>query len=300
MTTRSMLILAVLLAALPAVAQEKPAPAPAESRPETRAPSTPLEHVAAIKAEFNAARDAFFKAYREAKNEEDQKKMVADIPKAADRAPKLMEIAKANPKTPAAFEALAWVVAQVRESDLAREALAILGRDHKDDPGLGAVAAGMRYSISAESEAFLRMAMKESPHPEVRGRATYTLGYVVRGKAEMVRRLKDAGDADEHKYARERAGKDLAKFEAMDPDALEREGEQLFVDVTEKFADVSIPYGRKTVKLADLAEGDLFEIRNLAIGKVAPEILGEDVDGKPMKLSDFAGKVVVLDYWGYW
>ncbi len=39
---------------------------------------------------------------------------------------------------------------------------------------------------------------------------------------------------------------------------------------------------------------------DLAVGKPAPEILGRDVDGKPMKLSDFRGKVVVLDFWGDW
>ena len=38
----------------------------------------------------------------------------------------------------------------------------------------------------------------------------------------------------------------------------------------------------------------------LAIGKVAPEIEGEDVDGKTMKLSQYRGKVVVLDFWGDW
>jgi hypothetical protein len=31
--------------------------------------------------------------------------------------------------------------------------------------------------------------------------------------------------------------------------------------------------------LGTQAEGDLFELRNLAVGKTAPEIDGEDVDG---------------------
>jgi hypothetical protein len=35
-------------------------------------------------------------------------------------------------------------------------------------------------------------------------------------------------------------------------------------------------------------------------GKRAPEIRGEDLDGKPLKLSDYRGKVVVLDFWGNW
>ena len=36
------------------------------------------------------------------------------------------------------------------------------------------------------------------------------------------------------------------------------------------------------------------------IGQVAPEIQGKDLDNKPMKLSEFRGKVVVLDFWGFW
>jgi cytochrome oxidase Cu insertion factor (SCO1/SenC/PrrC family) len=42
------------------------------------------------------------------------------------------------------------------------------------------------------------------------------------------------------------------------------------------------------------------ETSPLAIGSVAPEIEGEDVDGQPFKLSDYRGKVVVLDFWGDW
>jgi len=41
-------------------------------------------------------------------------------------------------------------------------------------------------------------------------------------------------------------------------------------------------------------------MRELAIGKVAPEIVGEDLNGKPLKLSDFRGKVVMLSFWGTW
>jgi peroxiredoxin len=36
------------------------------------------------------------------------------------------------------------------------------------------------------------------------------------------------------------------------------------------------------------------------VGAPAPEIDGEDLDGKPMKLSDFRGQVVVLAFWGEW
>ena len=36
------------------------------------------------------------------------------------------------------------------------------------------------------------------------------------------------------------------------------------------------------------------------IGNQAPEISGEDIDGVAFKLSDYRGKVVVLDFWGDW
>ena len=41
-------------------------------------------------------------------------------------------------------------------------------------------------------------------------------------------------------------------------------------------------------------------MRNLVIGKEVPDIEGEDIDGKKFKLSEYRGKVVVLDFWGNW
>ncbi len=39
---------------------------------------------------------------------------------------------------------------------------------------------------------------------------------------------------------------------------------------------------------------------SLKVGKTAPEIIGVSHDGKPMKLSDYNGRVVVLDFFGDW
>lgn len=38
----------------------------------------------------------------------------------------------------------------------------------------------------------------------------------------------------------------------------------------------------------------------VVVGKPAPEIQGEDIDGVSFKLSDYRGKVVLLDFWGHW
>ena len=44
----------------------------------------------------------------------------------------------------------------------------------------------------------------------------------------------------------------------------------------------------------------IFQIDNLQVGKVAPDIEGEDADGVKFKLSDYRGNVVVIDFWGWW
>lgn len=64
------------------------------------------------------------------------------------------------------------------------------------------------------------------------------------------------------------------------------------------FRDVVDKYG--TAQQKEAARAELFEMHNLVLGKVAPEIEGEDVDGKRFKLSDYRGKVVVITFWGDW
>jgi peroxiredoxin len=43
-----------------------------------------------------------------------------------------------------------------------------------------------------------------------------------------------------------------------------------------------------------------YAVKSLTIGKVAPDIEGLDLDGRPFRLSDFRGKVVVLTFSGEW
>ncbi len=118
-----------------------------------------------------------------------------------------------------------------------------------------------------------------------------------------------------------------------DPDALRAEGERLLEDVAANYGDVPAlshrgrlmqellarpdpkwngkPMDAETIdnirkkyehpkSLAELASARLDELHNLAIGSPAPEIVGVDFDGNPLKLSDHRGKVVLLVFWGTW
>jgi hypothetical protein len=51
---------------------------------------------------------------------------------------------------------------------------------------------------------------------------------------------------------------------------------------------------------AKAVEGPLFQLENLYVGALAPDIEGEDLNGVKFKLSDYRGKVVVIDFWGNW
>ena len=52
--------------------------------------------------------------------------------------------------------------------------------------------------------------------------------------------------------------------------------------------------------LADAIASERQRVTDLAVGKMAPDITGTDLDGQPFKLSDYRGRVVVLAFSGEW
>src|SRR5689334_6413547 len=86
---------------------------------------------------------------------------------------------------------------------------------------------------------------------------------------------------------------------------------QATIELAGKQPDASMPaaarelYERLAKDFADTdsgkrATGLLFRIDHLAIGMSVPDVETQDVEGVAFKLSDYRGKVVVLDFWGFW
>jgi len=76
------------------------------------------------------------------------------------------------------------------------------------------------------------------------------------------------------------------------PDAeSKKEQERILRELAEKHADT--PGGAA-------AKGRLFQADSLAVGKTPPDLEATDTDGKSFKLSDYRGKVLVLEFWGFW
>lgn len=74
-------------------------------------------------------------------------------------------------------------------------------------------------------------------------------------------------------------------------------------DAQRKAAEADLRAVATTTKNEEIvaqAKDALFEIENLQVGCKSPEIEGVDTDGVPFKLSDYRGKVVLLDFWGFW
>ena len=66
---------------------------------------------------------------------------------------------------------------------------------------------------------------------------------------------------------------------------------ELFARIAKEFPETDT--GKRSAGL-------LFRIENLVVGKTAPDFATQDVEGVAFKLSDYRGKVVVLDFWGFW
>jgi thiol-disulfide isomerase/thioredoxin len=74
------------------------------------------------------------------------------------------------------------------------------------------------------------------------------------------------------------------------------EAELYFERVTKEYSE--LPLGSRTMGIK--AKRALFELRNLRIGKAPPDFEGEDLNAAKVRLSDYRGKVVVLDFWATW
>ncbi len=214
-----------------------------------------------------------------------------------------VDLAEEHPTDPAAVEALNWVIAGgLGYSPQTDRAYRLLIRDHLTSDRIGPALRRARVydGICKEVLGFVQAVREKSPHPAMRGVSCLQLAELRARKAALVRRFRGAGED----YARRLEGwygkEFVADVRASDPDRLTAEVEQLYETVARDYGTVKYHYWEETDTLADVARAALFEIRNLAVGKVAPEIEGEDLDGKRFKLTDYRGKVVVIDFWGHW
>jgi hypothetical protein len=220
-------------------------------------------------------------------------------------AQKFLELAEKHHNDPIALDSLMqavwqvnttpWPVELVGEDATRARAFELMQRDYIRSDRLGPLCQRVSYGFCKEYETFLRAVLAKNPHQNIQATACVSLGHFLNNRLQ--RRDLCKGQPE---LAREFAtlyGKEyLAELLRQDRDKVIKEMEAALQQAAEKYGDVRLP-GGDTV--AQRAKAELFEIRNLSVGKEAPDIEGEDQDGKRLKLSDYRGTVVLLDFWSY-
>jgi hypothetical protein len=181
-------------------------------------------------------------------------------------------------------------------ADTARaRAFQLIQRDHIRSDKLGPLCQRVSYGFCKEYETFLRAVLAKNPHREVRATACLALGHFLNNRLQRLDLCQEQPE-----LAKEFAGlcgkEYLAELQRQDRGAAIREMEALFEQAVKKYGDVKLSDGDT---VGERAQAELFEVRHLRVGQEAPDIAGEDQDGKRFKLSDYRGRVVLLDFWSY-
>ena len=261
--------------------------------------STPAEELARLKKEVEVAWGELDSVQKPGATEAEQKATYDRYSKqAAALARRALALAEAHPDAPEALEALIWILDQVKTADECDAAYDLMARRHLDKDSLLPIirTAWNEAPSTAHVEAFLRAAVERSPNLKVKSLSCFSLG---RHQQELAWFARVLNHPIRGKRIEEQLGPEKShRLRSIKPEALEREAEALFERTIKEYADVR-PM-KDFPPLGEQAEAALFQMRNLEIGCTIPEIGGEDVDGKPMKLSDYRGKVVVITFWATW
>jgi len=253
---------------------------------------SPAAKLATLRKEVEELDKGFYKAAEKLEDTKDGRKAYGELLKVCEekqvqRYEAALELAKADPKSDVAFAAAEWLLTtgRVYHLPVGKPALQFALEHYTAHPKIGAavlslgqVDSGDRYPNHELLWRFIRTVGEKTPDKTARGQVALVTAWKAMElfeKAEYEKR----SDVDELATAAEKA----------------------FGAILTDFGDCQL-LGRREKKrtLGEVVKRDLFELKNLRVGKVAPDIAGEDLDGVKFKLSDYRSKVVVLTFWGDW
>jgi hypothetical protein len=233
-------------------------------------PGTAASEYQALTDEYRQAQKDADEVFKKAQTAEERRQVRAAFRKQRTQfVGRFLAFAEMHPKDPEALKALFFVLhpdIQAEDHD-ADKAAQLIRKDHIQSNRIGPILQMLaaRDPFPA-AEKLLRSMLEKNPHHAMQAYTCFSLAQILQQRADV--------------SSPEQA------------DRLKTEAEQLYQRVLDKYGDVQT--------VAAKAKGELFEIRHLAIGRVVPDIQGSDSDHKEFKLSDYRGKVVVLDFWAEW
>lgn len=285
-------VLFTLAAALPcapqtAVILREPQPPPAVAQ-------SSEDELQDLLDEYDDEQDDYYERYRAASAEE-RKEIRKTKPGPGDYVPRFRELAQQYPGTATAAQAWVWIHSNSRDLEAMAEAFGVLRKDYIKSEHIAPFCRSRGY-LAGENEGFLLEALEVNEHDVVKGASCYALGKLYMNMAELSARLKKPSEEDRERLTQRYGDQVIAKLVEADSKALRAKAEEYYQRVLAEYKDLEHYRGT----LGTAAEAELFELRHLQIGMVGPDIEGEDIDGVQFKLSDYRGKVVVLDFWGNW
>jgi hypothetical protein len=267
---------------------------------------TPRQQYSAILKEYNPASGGLRKATTDLERK-------AAVERLARFPSKFVELAAKHPEDPIALTALRQAVQAVGSTDSAAQiawetnrssfpagvtddsaakTVALVLRDHVLSEKLGPVIDRMRYGYRMEYEKCLTTVLEKNPHRDVQALTCLALAQFLNDKLRVLQLAEDRPELT--KCYEIVFGKDyLPELQRLGQAELAARIEKLFERAAHEFGDVK--FRARTV--GETAKSELYDIRYLTVGKVPPDIEGEDQDGKQFKLSDYRGKVVLLYFW---
>lgn len=226
--------------------------------------------------------------------------------------PKILKVVHQDAASSNSFEMLMWITGhQAFGGNLswsnALEPLQLLGKFHATKPGLAPLCSKCGYYWSwrwreRQIVDFLEAVREKNPDRTTRGQAILALARLDKDKTGyLIDWENDLANDSSNPNARAEYA-EIAK--ATDSKKVLNEAEQLFHEVIKEYGDCpyvpGMPSRRAATTLSEQAGGDLYELLHLTIGQVAPELKGKDLDNHEIKLSDYHGNVVVINFWASW
>jgi hypothetical protein len=226
-------------------------------------PAEPAAELKALTDAYGRAEQAFLKSFRDLKSDAERQELWNTKHPARDFLPRFQALAKRAQGTETGAHALNWIL------------------DEGDRTGSKEA---VREALRTLTTAYLQSPVLED--------AAVNIGYLSQsiGAEECERALRTIAAQSPHRQVQAAATYTLATLLAGNTES-KPEARRLFDTLQKKYAGT---------RYAEQAGGYIFEMENLQIGMKAPDFTATDQDGKTFKLSDYRGKVVVLDFWGFW
>ncbi len=214
---------------------------------------------------------------------------------AREFAKRFLELADNHRQGSAGVDALLWVITKIPNRPESTQALERLAKYHLDSEKIAQACANIARVRSTAAEKLLRAALEKSPHQTVRAQACFHLAALLDAQASVIDQLKQQPELAPRVL--QYYGKEYGKYlSSLDANNLSEQREQVYERMLETFSESKI----QDNALGDIAEKALYRIRHLSVGKLAPEVEGEDIHGQEFKLSDYRGRIVMLTFWGHW